>query len=73
MTYKAPVVVERNVVAISFDENDVVQDIARYSLQDGKVVTLSQRVTDSADVTRGIVSQLFSNIGGLSAEDILKP
>jgi len=72
-TYNAPVVVERNVVAISFDENDVVQNIARYSLEDGKVVTLSQRVTNSGDVTRGIVSQLFSNIGGLSAEDILKP
>ena len=72
MTYKAPVVVERDVVVISFDDNDLVQNIARYTLQDGKVVTLSRRVTDGGDVTKGIVSQLFSNIGGLSAENLLK-
>lgn len=73
MAYKAPVVVERNVVAISFDENNLVKNIARYSLQDGKFVTLNERVTDSSDITRGIVSRLFSNIGGMSAEDVLKP
>ena len=71
-TYKAPVVVERDVVAISFDEDDFVQDIVRYNLQDGKVVTLSRRVTDSGDVTGGIVSQLFSNVGAFSAEELLK-
>ncbi|MDG2404144.1 MAG: outer membrane protein assembly factor BamE [Paracoccaceae bacterium] len=72
LTYKAPIVVERDVVAISFNDNDLVQNIARYTLQDGKVVTLSRRVTDGGDVTRGLASQLFSNIGGLSAEDLLK-
>ena len=49
----APEEVDRQVVAFRFDENNVTQDVARYTLQDGQVVSLDRRVTDDGiqDVT----------------------
>jgi outer membrane protein assembly factor BamE (lipoprotein component of BamABCDE complex) len=72
MTYKEPVVIERDVVAISFDDEDVLTNIGRYSLKDGKVITLSRRVTKSGDVNKGVLRQLFANIGNISAGSLLE-
>jgi len=72
MTYKEPVVSERDVVAISFDDEDVLTNIGRYSLKDGKVITLSRRVTKSGDVNKGVLRQLFANIGNISAGSLLE-
>ena len=71
ITYNEPVVIERNVVAISFDDEDVLTNIGRYSLKDGKVITLSRRVTKGGDVHKGVLRQLFANIGNMSAGSIL--
>ncbi|MFB0939728.1 MAG: hypothetical protein QMB34_02050, partial [Paracoccaceae bacterium] len=67
-----PTVIERNVVAISFDDEDVLTNIGRYSLKDGKVITLSRRVTKGGDVNKGVLSQLFANIGNISAGSLLE-
>ena len=72
MTYKEAAVIERNVVAISFDDEDVLTNIGRYSLKDGKVITLSRRVTKGGDVSKGVLSQLFANIGNISAGSLLE-
>ena len=58
-----PEVIDRQVVAVSFDDNDVVQNIESFSLEDGQVVQLSRRVTDSSVANRSILRQLLSNIG----------
>ena len=71
LTYNAPQIIEREVVAITFGDNDVIKDIARYNLKDGRVVTLSRRVTETGDVTRGVVSQLFQNVGNITADQLL--
>lgn len=72
MTYKEPEVIERTVVAISFDEKDLLTNIGRYSLKDGKAVTLSRRITKSDDVTTGILRQLLTNLGNISAGRLLE-
>lgn len=45
--WRAPEETDRQVVAISFDSRDRVSNIERFGLQDGQVVALSRRVTDS--------------------------
>lgn len=61
----APKVVERQVVAISFDNNGVVENIESFGLEKGQVVPLSRRTTDSSVRDKSFFQQLFGNIGGI--------
>lgn len=69
--WKAPREIEREVVAISFDAEGVVENIERFGLEDGRVIVLSRRVTDSNIKGVGFLRQLFGNIGGFTAEQLL--
>lgn len=69
---KKPEIVEREVVAISFDTSHVVANIERFSLADGKIVPLSRRVTSSSVESNGFLRQLMGNLGRFSAGDFLK-
>lgn len=66
-----PEEVDRQIVAIRFDGNDVVRNVVRYTLEDGRVVGLDRRVTDDGinDVT--FLGQLLGSIGRLDAGAIL--
>jgi outer membrane protein assembly factor BamE (lipoprotein component of BamABCDE complex) len=70
-TYKAPKAVERQIVAVSFDQAGVVRNIERFGLEDGRVITLSRRVTDSSVQGQSFLRRLFGNIGGLDLSDQL--
>lgn len=65
-----PEVVERRVVAISFDETDVVANIESFDLADGKIVPLTRRVTDSSVVGNGFLRQILGNFGNLDPSQI---
>ena len=67
--YKAPQTVERELVAVSFDEVGVVANIERFGLDDGRVVTLSRRVTDLPVKGPSALSQILGNIGNLDLSD----
>ena len=62
-TYQAPDVVEREVVAISFDGAGRVSNVERFGLEDGQMVTLSRRVTESSVRDQGFFRQLLRNLG----------
>lgn len=64
--WRAPEVTDRRVVAITFDEAGVVENIAEYGLEDGIVVPITRRVTETPDSNIGFIRRLFGNIGGLS-------
>jgi outer membrane protein assembly factor BamE (lipoprotein component of BamABCDE complex) len=68
---KAPVEIDRQVLAVSFSAGGVVENIERFGLEDGRVVALSRRVTESNIKGVGFLSQLFSNVGRLRAQDIV--
>ena len=68
--YQAPSVVEREVVAISFDPEGVVQNIERFALEDGEVVALSRRVTDSNVQGISFIRQLLGNLGRFNADTL---
>lgn len=64
-----PEVVERQVLAISFDQSDTVANIERFSLADGNIVPLTRRVTDSSVLNNGFLRQLLGNIGNIDPSD----
>lgn len=69
--WQKPEVVDRRVVAITFDQAGVVDNIGQYELQDGNVVPITRRVTrNGQDV--GLIRKLLSNIGGFSAADLVQ-
>jgi outer membrane protein assembly factor BamE (lipoprotein component of BamABCDE complex) len=59
----APKEIDRQVVAISFDDKGFVTNIERFGLERGQVVSLSRRVTTEPVKSQSILTQLFSNIG----------
>lgn len=65
--WKEPEVVDREVLAITFDSAGVVENIERYGLEDGQVVPLARRITRSGDGDISFIRKLFGNIGGLDA------
>ncbi|MEO3414057.1 outer membrane protein assembly factor BamE [Roseovarius sp. CAU 1744] len=65
-----PEVVERQVLAISFDDSDTIRNIERFSLADGNIVPLTRRVTDSSVVSNGFLRQLLGNIGNIDPSEL---
>lgn len=55
--------IDRQVVAISFSEQGVVQNVERFGLEKGRVVELTQRVTSSPVSDKSFIRQLLGNIG----------
>lgn len=68
---RPPVEVERELVAISFDAAGRVSNIERFGLEDGQVVALSRRVTDSQIGGMTLIQQLLSNIGRFTADQFI--
>ena len=66
-----PEVVERQVLAISFDEQDMVQNIERFGLEDGQIVPLARRVTSTSVEGKGFLRQLLGNIGNFNPGALL--
>ena len=58
--------VERQVVAIRFDENDQVESFAHYGLEDGRVINFSNRETPTRGREMSLLQQLLSNAGNVS-------
>jgi outer membrane protein assembly factor BamE (lipoprotein component of BamABCDE complex) len=61
--FRRPEVVDRQLVAISFNTGGTVTNIERYGLQDGNPVVLSRRVTSSSTEGKTFIRQLLGNIG----------
>lgn len=63
---------DRQIVAISFTETGVVENIERFGIEQGRLVALSRRVTDSNIKGMSILRQLFGSLGRLRADQLLK-
>lgn len=63
-SFRAPEEINREIVAVSFDEDGVVTNIERFGLERGQVVVLSRRVTESNIQGVSFLKQLFGGIGG---------
>ena len=67
--WRAPVEVDRQVLSVSFADDQRVQNIERFGLEDGQVVVLERRVTDSNTQGVSFLRQLFSNLGNFNPGD----
>ncbi len=59
-------VIDREVVAIYFDDENKVEDIAHYGIEQGQVVSYSNRRTPTRGRELTILEQLLGNIGRAS-------
>lgn len=63
----APVETDRQVMAISFAADGTLANIEQFGLQEGRVVVLSRRVTDSGIRDTTFVRQLLGSFGQFDA------
>ncbi len=68
----APQEIDRQVVAITFTEDGVVQNVERFGLENGNVVVLSRRVTETSIRGVSFLKQIFGNIGRLRADQFIE-
>ncbi len=69
--YKAPEIIDRQLVAIRFTPAGVVENVERFTLEDGRVVPLSRRITDSNIKGVSFLRQLLGNLGNFNASKAL--
>ena len=67
--YNAPQEIDREVMAITFNDKGVVENIERFGLQDGRIVVLERRVTDSNIQGVGFLKQLFGSFGRIDVAE----
>lgn len=68
----APEVTDRRVVAVKFDDNDVVSEINTYGVEDGRVVDLATDTTPTHGRELTIVQQVLGNLGRITADDLVR-
>ena len=68
---RAPQEIDRQVVAISFTDKGVVENVERFGLERGEMVVLSRRVTKSNIKGIGLIRELLGSIGRVSAGKVL--
>lgn len=71
-TYHEPKVIDRQVVAVTFDEADVVEAVDVLALQDGKLVDLKTGTTPTYGRQLTILEQLLGNVGNLGPGSIFE-
>lgn len=67
-----PVELTREVVAISFGATGLVENIERFGLDQGRIVPLSRRITTTNIRGKGVLAQIFGNIGKLNTDNLFK-
>jgi outer membrane protein assembly factor BamE (lipoprotein component of BamABCDE complex) len=68
-----PKEVERQVIAIRFNQNDQVASLGQYGLEDGQVIEINSRTTPTKGRELSILQQIFGNIGKPGPGGIIVP
>lgn len=69
---REPRVIERQLVAISFSSNGVVENIERLELKDGQPVRFTRRVTETNVESSGLLRQLLGNFTNFNPEQFIQ-
>jgi outer membrane protein assembly factor BamE (lipoprotein component of BamABCDE complex) len=67
---REPKEIDRKVLAVTFNEAGVVENVALFGLEDGQVVEISRRVTETNIKGVSVITQLLGSFGRISAEDV---
>lgn len=68
---RRPQEIDRQVVAINFAPDGTVANVERFGLEDGRVVVLSRRVTESGVTSISLIRQLLGNLGNFNASNFI--
>jgi outer membrane protein assembly factor BamE (lipoprotein component of BamABCDE complex) len=68
---RPPLEIDRQVVVISFNEGGTVSNVERFGLEDGQVVALSRRVTETNIKGVSFIRQLMGNFGRLTTDQLV--
>lgn len=69
---REPRVIERQLVAISFSSNGVVENIERLELRDGQPVRFTRRVTETNVESSGLLRQLLGNFTNFNPDQFIQ-
>jgi outer membrane protein assembly factor BamE (lipoprotein component of BamABCDE complex) len=69
---RPPKEIDRQVVAITFDKEGVVENVERFGLENGKVVALSRRVTESNIKGISFLRQLLGSLGNFRGGEAIE-
>lgn len=58
-----PKVISRDIVAIKFGEDDVVEEVLQFDETDGRVIQYASRETPTRGRELGLLEQIFGNVG----------
>jgi outer membrane protein assembly factor BamE (lipoprotein component of BamABCDE complex) len=58
-----PEEIDRTVVAVYFDDQEAVEEVAYYTLEDGRIVNLVDRKTPTRGKQLTILGEIFGNLG----------
>ena len=61
--FLAPEVVDREILAVRFDQDARVNGFAHYGLEDGKIINFTDRETPTRGKELTALQQLFNNVG----------
>jgi len=64
-----PDVVEQEVLAISFNDQNIVEDMKIYGLQNGRMVAMNDKVTPTFGNNLTLMQQLLGNLGRFNNPD----
>jgi outer membrane protein assembly factor BamE (lipoprotein component of BamABCDE complex) len=68
-----PSEVDRQVIAIRFNQSDQVASLGQYGLEDGKIIDINSRTTPTRGRELTMLQQLFGNIGKPGPGGIIVP
>lgn len=69
--YQPPEITERDILAVSFDNSGRVANVESFGLEDGRVVRLSRRVTESSVQDINFLRSILRNFGRIDVADAL--
>ncbi len=69
--YMRPQEVGREVLVLSFGKNQLLRNVERFGIEQGKLVRLEHRVTQTLGGDRTILQEMMSSIGGFDPSNIL--
>ena len=67
--YRAPRETERRVLAIFLDEDKKIRDLGFYALEDGNIVAVVERTTETQGRELTFLQQIFGNLGRFESGD----
>jgi len=69
--YVKPNEIQRDVLALSFDKNQILRNVERFGIEKGKLIRLEHRVTEAPGGDRSILQQIIGSIGGFNPNSIV--